>query len=58
LLQEAIAVVDPKVWPTLIDTDDLPKKKLTQTHQAAGADEICYVDFSVSTTGNLAGIKV
>jgi len=51
-------VVDPNIWPILIDTDDLPKKKLMQIHQVTSPDETCYVDFSVSTTGNLAGIKV
>jgi len=56
--QEAAGVVDPKSWPTLYDTDDLPKKKLQNIHRFPTAEMVCYLDFSVSTTGMLAGIKV
>jgi len=51
-------VVDVKSWPTLYDTDDLPKKKLSSVHRFPTAEMVCYLDFSVSTTGMLAGIKV
>ena len=56
--QEAAGIVSPKSWPTLYDTDDLPKKKLQNIHRFPTAEMVCYLDFSVSTTGMLAGIKV
>jgi hypothetical protein len=56
--QEAIGVVDSRAWPTLLDSDDLPKKKLTAIYKAPTPEMICYLDFSVSTTGMLAGVKV
>ena len=51
-------MVDHKSWPHLIDTDDLSKRKLQAVYRAPTAEMICYLDFSVSTTGMLAGIKV
>ena len=56
--QEASAIVDSKTWTNLLDTDDLPKKKLAAVYRAPTPEMICYLDFSVSTTGMLAGIKV
>ena len=56
--QEATGIVDSKSWPTILDTDDLPKRKLQVVYRAPTAEMICYLDFSVSTTGMLAGIKV
>lgn len=56
--QEGGAVVDPKTWPQLLDTDDLGKKKLAAVYRAPTPEMICYLDFSVSTTGMLAGVKV
>ncbi|XP_013409759.1 disco-interacting protein 2 homolog C isoform X2 [Lingula anatina] len=56
--KEAAAVTDIKAWPTLLDTDDLPKKKLANLYRAPTSEMICYLDFSVSTTGMLAGIKM
>ena len=53
-----MATVDVKTWPTLLDTDDLPKKKLQNLYRAPTPEMICYLDFSVSTTGMLAGVKV
>ncbi len=41
-----------------MDTDDLPKRKLQVVYRAPTAELICFLDFSVSTTGMLAGIKV
>lgn len=41
-----------------MDTDDLPKKRLTSIYRAPTAEMIAYLDFSVSTTGMLAGIKL
>lgn len=56
--QEAVNIVNPKQWPPLYDIDDLPKKKLSNIHHCPTPEMICYLDFSVSTTGMLAGIKV
>ncbi|CAG9855712.1 unnamed protein product [Phyllotreta striolata] len=55
--KEASNVVDIKSWPSILDTDDMPKKKLTVPYRAPTAEMIAYLDFSVSTTGMLAGIK-
>ena len=43
---------DPRAWPTLLDAEDLPRKKLTAIYRAPTAEMIAYLDFSVSTTGN------
>ncbi|XP_071791517.1 disco-interacting protein 2 homolog C-like [Asterias amurensis] len=56
--KEATGTVDVKTWPLLLDTDDLPKKKLTGVYRAPTAEMMCYLDFSVSTTGMLAGVKM
>jgi len=56
--KEASSVVDHKSWPPLIDTDDLSKRKLQAVYRAPTAEMLCYLDFSVSTTGMLAGIKM
>jgi len=60
-MQEACAAVSvepSRAWPLLLDTDDLPKKKLQTLHRVESPDELCYIDFSVSTTGMLTGAKV
>ena len=51
-------MLDPKAIPTVLETDDLPKKKLEKFYKAPTAELIAYVDFSVSTTGVLSGVKV
>ncbi|XP_055926372.1 disco-interacting protein 2-like isoform X4 [Argiope bruennichi] len=56
--KEAGNVVDVKSWPLILDTDDIPKKKLTSIYRAPTPEMIAYLDFSVSTTGMLAGIKM
>ncbi|XP_042143270.1 disco-interacting protein 2 isoform X4 [Ixodes scapularis] len=56
--KEASNVVDVKSWPLVLETDDLPKKKLASIYRAPTPEMIAYLDFSVSTTGMLAGIKV
>ncbi|GAB6019998.1 beta transducin [Chamberlinius hualienensis] len=56
--KEAGNVVDIKSWPPVLDTDDMPKRKLTNIYRAPTAEMIAYLDFSVSTTGMLAGIKM
>uniref|UniRef100_A0A8C3GNJ9 Disco interacting protein 2 homolog A n=1 Tax=Cairina moschata TaxID=8855 RepID=A0A8C3GNJ9_CAIMO len=56
--KEAAAAVDIKTWPTILDTDDMPKKKLANIFRPASPDMLAYLDFSVSTTGILAGVKM
>lgn len=56
--KEAGNVVDIKSWPLILETDDLPKRKLSSIYRAPTPEMIAYLDFSVSTTGMLAGIKV
>ncbi|XP_050312382.1 disco-interacting protein 2 [Anthonomus grandis grandis] len=56
--KEASNVVDIKSWPVILDTDDMPKKKLPVVYRAPTAEMLAYLDFSVSTTGMLAGIKM
>ncbi|KAF2357567.1 AMP-dependent synthetase/ligase [Trinorchestia longiramus] len=36
-----------KKWPNILDTDDLPKKRLPGTYRAPTAEMIAYLDFSV-----------
>uniref|UniRef100_A0A3Q2DC88 Disco-interacting protein 2 homolog A n=1 Tax=Cyprinodon variegatus TaxID=28743 RepID=A0A3Q2DC88_CYPVA len=56
--KEAAAAVDIKSWPTVMDTDDLPRKKCPQTYKPPTPEMLAYLDFSVSTTGILAGVKM
>ena len=51
-------MADPKTWPTLLDTDDPSKRKIQAIYRPPAPEMTCYVDFSVSTTGMLAGVKV
>ncbi|XP_053483567.1 disco-interacting protein 2 homolog A isoform X3 [Ictalurus furcatus] len=56
--KEASAAVDVKTWPMVLDTDDLPRKKLSQIYKPPTPEMLAYLDFSVSTTGILAGVKM
>ncbi|XP_029101983.1 disco-interacting protein 2 homolog C isoform X4 [Scleropages formosus] len=56
--KEALAAVDIRTWPPVLDTDDLPKKKPPQLYKPSNPDTLAYLDFSVSTTGMLAGVKM
>uniref|UniRef100_A0A8C6ZQZ5 Disco interacting A n=1 Tax=Nothoprocta perdicaria TaxID=30464 RepID=A0A8C6ZQZ5_NOTPE len=56
--KEAATAVDIKTWPTILDTDDMPKKKLANIFRPPSPDTLAYLDFSVSTTGILAGVKM
>ncbi|TWW80705.1 Disco-interacting protein 2 -like protein A [Takifugu flavidus] len=56
--KEAAAAVDIKSWPTVLDTDDLPRKKSPQIYKPPTPEMLAYLDFSVSTTGILAGVKM
>uniref|UniRef100_A0A8D2NNU6 Disco interacting B n=1 Tax=Zonotrichia albicollis TaxID=44394 RepID=A0A8D2NNU6_ZONAL len=55
--REAAGAVDVKTWPTIIDTDDLPRKRLAQIYKPPTPEMLAYLDFSVSTTGMLTGVK-
>ena len=57
-LQEAATFVDPKTFPPILDTDDTPRKKFDGYYKVPTPELIAYLDFSVSTTGVLSGIKV
>ncbi|XP_034559173.1 disco-interacting protein 2 homolog C isoform X1 [Notolabrus celidotus] len=56
--KEASAAVDVRTWPPVMDTDDLPKKKPPLLYKPSNPETLAYLDFSVSTTGMLAGVKM
>ncbi|XP_048202013.1 disco-interacting protein 2 homolog A isoform X4 [Perognathus longimembris pacificus] len=56
--KEAATAVDIRTWPTILDTDDIPKKKVASIFRPPSPDVLAYLDFSVSTTGILAGVKM
>ena len=56
--KEALSVVNNKPWPRVVNTDDPPKKKLLRPYNPPTPELLAYVDFSVSTTGVLTGVKV
>ena len=56
--KEASALLDLKSLPPILETDDLSKKKLERPYRAPTAELIAYLDFCVSTTGVLSGVKV
>jgi hypothetical protein len=56
--KEANSIIDSRQWPTLIDVDDSTKRKLTGFYRPQAGEQLCYLDFSVSTTGMLTGIQV
>ncbi|GFT85998.1 disco-interacting protein 2 homolog A [Nephila pilipes] len=45
-------------WTLILDTDDAPTKKLVNFYRAPTPERIASFNFSVSTTGILAGIKM
>ena len=57
-VQEAAPMLDTRTIPTILETDDLPKKKLEKFYKVPTPELIAYLDFSVSTTGVLSGVKV
>uniref|UniRef100_A0A915Q1K2 AMP-dependent synthetase/ligase domain-containing protein n=1 Tax=Setaria digitata TaxID=48799 RepID=A0A915Q1K2_9BILA len=59
--KEASLRVDAKAWPTILDVDDIPslhRRKWEPEYPERKPTDVCYLDFSVSTTGQLAGIVV
>ena len=51
-------MLDFKTIPPLMVTDDLPKKRIEKYYKPPTPELIAYLDFSVSTTGVLSGVKV
>lgn len=45
-------------WPAIIDIEESPRKKHPITYRPPTSEMLAYVDFSVSTSGTLMGIKV
>jgi len=43
--KEASNVVDVKSWPAILDTDDMPKKKIVPSYRAPTAELLAYLDF-------------
>uniref|UniRef100_A0AAF5D690 DMAP1-binding domain-containing protein n=1 Tax=Strongyloides stercoralis TaxID=6248 RepID=A0AAF5D690_STRER len=59
--KEAAHRIDTKAWPNIFDIEDsssFTKKKNTFSNLKRGPNDICYLDFNVSTTGQLAGIII
>uniref|UniRef100_A0A3B4CTY5 DMAP1-binding domain-containing protein n=1 Tax=Pygocentrus nattereri TaxID=42514 RepID=A0A3B4CTY5_PYGNA len=56
--KEASAAVDLRSWPPVLDTDDLPKRRSPLLYKPSDPESLTYLDFSVSTTGMLAGVKM
>ncbi|XP_062893521.1 disco-interacting protein 2 homolog B-like isoform X2 [Mobula hypostoma] len=56
--REAAAAVDIRSWPQLIETDDLPRRKVPEVYTPPTPEMLAYLDFSVSTTGMLTGVKI
>lgn len=56
--KDANAVIDSRQWPIILDIDENIKKKLSTYYRPPQGDQLAYLDFSVSTTGMLAGIQV
>ncbi|CAN0386225.1 unnamed protein product [Lampetra planeri] len=56
--KDAGPTLDARAWPLIIDTDDLPKRRPTQLYSPCDPDALCYLDYSVSTSGTLAGVKM
>ncbi|PIO67507.1 AMP-binding enzyme [Teladorsagia circumcincta] len=59
--KEAAHRVDSKAWPMILDIEDSPaswKRKTNTEPSEALPSDACYLDFSVSTTGQLVGVIV
>lgn len=56
--KESSLITDLRTWVPIAETDDLPKRKLSKIHRFLTPEMVAYIDFSVSTTGMLAGVKM
>ncbi|XP_062518786.1 disco-interacting protein 2 homolog A-like [Corticium candelabrum] len=55
--KEATSTLDVKSLPPILEMDDPQKRKLDKFYRAPTPEMIAYLDFSVSTTGVLSGVK-
>lgn len=56
--REAALVVDLRTWVPIVESDDIPKRKLSTIFKYPDPSQVAYLDFSVSTTGMLVGVKI
>lgn len=56
--QEALQVIDTRALPPVVDIEDMNKKKIEKQYRPPTAELISYLDFNISTTGVLSGVKV
>uniref|UniRef100_A0A914XY41 AMP-dependent synthetase/ligase domain-containing protein n=1 Tax=Panagrolaimus superbus TaxID=310955 RepID=A0A914XY41_9BILA len=61
--KEASHRVNAKAWPTILDVEDMPSSSVARRRNVIDQiqrkpSDICYLDFAVSTTGQLAGIVI
>nr|CAB3238033.1 disco-interacting protein 2 homolog C [Phallusia mammillata] len=45
-------------WPPMFDIDESPKKRLPISYRPPTPELLAYIDFSITTAGTLAGIKM
>ena len=50
--------IDLRSLPSMVDIEDISKKKLEKLYRPPTTELIAYLDFSISTTGVLSGVKV
>jgi acyl-CoA synthetase (AMP-forming)/AMP-acid ligase II len=56
--KESGQVIDVKSLPQIFETDDPPKKKFDRRYHPPTPELIAYIDFTISTTAVLSGVKV
>jgi acyl-CoA synthetase (AMP-forming)/AMP-acid ligase II len=56
--KDANTIIDSRQWPILLDIEENTRKKLSTFYRPLSGDRLCFLDFSVSTTGMLAGIQI
>lgn len=45
-------------WPMMFDIDEAPRKRIPINYRPPTPELLAYIDFSITTAGTLAGIKV
>lgn len=56
--KDSSLIIDLRTWVSIVETDDLPKRRLSEIHKFLSPELVAYIDFSVSTAGMLAGVKI
>uniref|UniRef100_H2ZBW5 DMAP1-binding domain-containing protein n=1 Tax=Ciona savignyi TaxID=51511 RepID=H2ZBW5_CIOSA len=59
--KEALSVMQSTsnpAWPPLLDIEDSPKKKVPINYRPPTPEMLSYIDFSITTAGTLAGVKM